>query len=348
MHTWYVVVVAIVSLGTVAAALSVLYSRMLPVGSWVPSFGVSAACATIGATVWFVGVGVFVPAAVGPLYVPAGMLAAVAVTVASLALRASNPPLGAVLLFAFAWSALVVVPVAISTFVTGVAGIMPVDHAGSLVVNVAGGAAALGILLVRRRGAESPALSVESWMLAVGVVVLAAGWLVWLGAAELAFDDAAVAAVGNGLLGGLGGVGGWLLVQRLRHQSTSLAAVAAGLISGLVAVSAGAPMLSAVSSVSIGVLSSAAGAWFTLRRVSESARQQWFLPGTHLVAGAIGFVLVGLVADDYGFLFTGQLGFVQDQFVSALVVTVYSFAVSFVLWWVLSFVASRRRLATLA
>ncbi|MGX5680351.1 hypothetical protein [Schumannella luteola] len=341
VHDWPIILLAVASLGAMAASLAVLYSRLLPAGSWLHSFGVSAACAFLGATTWFLVIALLIPDAVTKLFVPIGMMGAVAATLASIALRATDPPTSVVLVFSAAWSLLVFVPVSLATFVTGVVGITPVDHAGSLVVNVAAGAAALGILLVRRRRAEVAPMVVRRWVPAFAVLLLVVAWLAWLAAAELAFDEAAATAVGNGVLGGAGGVVGWLAVQRIRHQSTSVAAVAAGLISGLVAVSAGAPLLSPVAAVSTGVLAGGFACLVTLRRIIASGRDQSFLAGSHLMAGATGLVLVGLVANDAGFLFTGQIGFIQDQLVSTVVVTLYSAGVSFLLWSVLSRIRQR-------
>lgn len=342
VHDWPIIFLAVGSLGAMAASLAVLYSRLLPAGSWLHSFGVSAACAALGAALWFVVIALLIPEAVTGLFVPIGMMGAVAATLASMAMRATDPPTSAVLVFSAAWSLLVFVPVALATFITGVVGVAPVDHAGSLVVNVAGGAAAFGILLVRSEPSDVPATVVPRWVSALAVTLLVGAWLAWLGAAELAFDEAAATAVGNGVLGGAGGVVGWLAVQRIRHQSSSLAAVAAGLMSGLVAVSAGAPLLSPVAAVSTGVIAGGVACLVTLGRIVASGREQWFLPGTHLVAGAVGLVLVGLVANDAGFLFTGQIGFIQDQLVSTVVVSLYSAGVSFLLWTLLARLRRRR------
>lgn len=343
MHSLPIVLLAMGALGAMTAALAVLYSRLFPAGSWWHSFGISAGCAAIGAATWFIIIPIAMPTAITTLFLPIGMMGAVAATLAPIALRASDPPTAVVLIFAFAWSVLVFVPVALGTLVTGVLGVMPVDHAGSLVVNVAAGAAALGILLLRRRRPEPPTFRIARPVSVAAVIVLAAGWLVWLVAAELAFDDVSVLALVTGVAGGAGGIVGWLVVQRIRHQSTTLAAVAAGLLSGLVAVSAGATLLSPVSAACTGIIAGAIAGLFTLRRITLSGRQQWFLPGSHLIAGAVGLALLGFVANDSGFLFTGQFGFMQDQLVSAIVVAAYSTFVAFLLWAVLSRVPSRRR-----
>ena len=143
---------------------------------------------------------------------------------------------------------------------------------------------------------------------------------------------------------------GWLVVQRIRHRSVTLNSVAAGLVSGLVAVTAGAPLFTPVSAAASGVLAGAAACVFTLSRVAKSRRQQWYVVGTHLVAGAVGVVLLGLLATNMGFAFTGSVALIQAQIVGTIVVAAYSTVVSVVLWLALRSFASmvrRRRVASL-
>jgi len=153
-----------------------------------------------------------------------------------------------------------------------------------------------------------------------------------LAGAELAIDGATPSILLNGLVGAVGGTAGWLAVQRILHLRTTLSGVAAGLMSGFFSVAAGAPLFTPVSAAAAGVLAGAAACYFTLRRVAASRRQQWFIVGSHLIAGGVGVVLLGLLATDMGFLFTGQIGFIVDQIASTVVVAVYSAAVSFLLW----------------
>lgn len=343
MQNWPIVILAVGSLGAVVASLSALYSRLLPAASWWRSFGVSAGCAVIGAATWLIVVPVVMPVAVTDLFVPIGMMAAVASTLASLSIRGGDPRAWVVFVFAAAWSLVVFVPVATATFVTGILGIMPVDHGGSLLLNVAAGAAAAGVLLLRVRSERVPVLSVPRWASAVALAVVAGAWLTWLVAAELAFDEVSLTTLGNGILGAAGGMIGWLGVQRIRHQSTTLAAMAAGLVSGLVAVTAGAPLFSPVAAVSVGVLASVAACLVTIGRVVATGSPQWYIVGTHGVAGAVGIVLLGLVATGSGFLFTGQFSFIQDQALSVIVVGLYSGGVALLLWLLLGRWAMARR-----
>lgn len=335
VHTW-IVVGAVISLVVTTLSFAVLYVRMIPTRSFVRSVTESLATAAVGAAAWYLLVPLTSPFGLGDLYAPIGALGALATMVATLSVRASGASLVGALVFSLAWGILVFLPVARATFATGVLGIMPVDHGGTLALNIAGGAAALGVLFVPRpaRARESPA-RLPRGLGTAAVFALLAGWLGWLVAAELAIDEVSTAILLNGVLGAAGGIVGWLAVQRIRHQSTNLGAVVAGMVSGLVAVSAGAPLLSPVAAASSGVIASGLACIFTLRRVEASRRQQWYIAGSHLIAGAIGLFMLGLLASDSGFVFTGQIALIQDQVISAIAVATYSSVVSFLLWFCL-------------
>ena len=84
---------------------------------------------------------------------------------------------------------------------------------------------------------------------------------------------------------------------------------------------------------------------FTLRRVGSSRRQQWFVVGSHLVAGGVGIVVLGLLATSMGFLFTGSIALIINQVAGTVLVTLYSTAVSVALWlplrWAVKLAAQR-------
>jgi ammonia channel protein AmtB len=331
-----IVVIAVIAIFVVLASLAVVDSRMLPTAPWFRSALMSLMCAASGVASWLLVAPLLGTQTTGELYFPIAALAGVAAFLATLAVRGIGTAPLMTLAFGLAWSAIVFVPTAIfalGTFATSSPILAPIDHGGSLAVNIAGGSAALGVLL--SNGAQAPRPRSATIPLGSGVaavIMLCIGWVVWLASAELAFDEVAITIMVNGLVGAVGGVVGWLAVQRIRHQSTTLSAVAAGLLSGLVSITAGAPLFTPVSAAAAGLLSGAAACIFTLRRLSASRRQQWFIVGSHLIAGSCGLVLLGLLATDIGFLFTGQVDFIERQMLSTLLVFAYSAGLSFALW----------------
>jgi len=334
MNSVIVVSASVVAILVVLVSLAVVDARMLPAAPWRQSVLLSLACAAAGALAWVLLAPVIAPDVQGSLFVPIAALAGVAAYLATIAVRAAGGGIVATVVFALVWSGVVFVPTAILTFApyaaTWPVAIEPVDHGGSLAVNVATGAAAAGVLLTGGPRLRTAIIGRVTGL--VAMVGLGLGWILWLVGAELAIDDVTPGIILNGIVGAFGGVVGWLFVQRLSHKSTTLAAVAAGLVSGLVAITAGAPLFTPVSAAAAGILAGAAACIFTLRRVGASRRQQWFVVGSHLIAAAVGIVVLGLLATGMGFLFTGSLALIINQVTATVLVTLYSLAVSVVLW----------------
>lgn len=347
MNNWSVVAASVVAILVVLVSLAVVDARMLPAAPWRRSVLLSLGCAAAGTLAWVVLAPIIAPEVQGSLFVPIAALAGVASYLATIAVRSSGGGTVATLVFALAWSGIVFVPTAILTFApyaaTWPVAIEPVDHGGSLAVNVSAGAAALGVLVLGGPRLRTATIARTTGL--VAMITLCLGWILWLVGAELAIDDVTPGILFNGLVGAGGGVVGWLVVQRLSHKSTTLNAVAAGLVSGLVAVTAGAPLFTPVSAAAAGILAGGAACITTLRRVGASRRQQWFVVGSHLVAAAVGIVVLGLLATGMGFLFTGSLALIINQVAGTVLVALYSTVVSIVLWlplrWAVALAAQR-------
>lgn len=342
-----VVVVAVAAVLVILVSLAVVDARMLPAAPWARSILLSLGCAAMGIVAWLVLVPFLAPQAAGHLYIPIAALAGVAAYLATVAVRSVGGGVGGTLVFAAGWSVLVFVPTAILTFdpvaSSLMLGVQPIDHGGSLAMNVASGASALGVLLATgSRVARLRTATIDRRTGVGAVVALSIGWLAWLVSAELAIDEVTPYILTNGLVGAIGGIIGWLVVQRISHQYTTLNSVAAGLVSGLVAITAGAPLFTPVSAAAAGILAGGAACIFTLRRVGASRRQQWFVVGSHLIAGSVGMLMLGMLASGLGFLFTGSIVLIQNQVLATMLVAAYSAAVSAVLWIVIRRVAVRR------
>ena len=293
MEPWVIVAAACASLAVVLVAFWAVDGRMLPAGSRASTVLLNAGIALAGAIPWLVFEPLVAGGASRMLYLPVAVLAAIAAFIATIAVRAAGARPASTVVFAFVWSALVFAPAAVVSFTRigplELVGIAPIDHGGSLAANVAPGAAALAVLVVsrgsRRRLADIPfGLSVAA------VVVLCLAWLGWLVWAELAVDAATPAIVLNGLVGAAGGMLGWLVVQRIRHQATTVTGVGAGLISGLIAIAAGAPLFTPVAAAAGGIIAGAFAALVSFDAVRRTRRPQWTVVGTHLVAGGLGVI----------------------------------------------------------
>lgn len=351
MNNLAVVAASVAAILVVLVSLAVVDARMLPAAPWRRSVLLSLACAAAGILSWAVLAPILAPDVQADLFLPIAGLAGVAAYLATIAVRAAGGGVVATIVFALAWSGIVFVPTAILTFAPYAASwpisIQPVDHGGSLAVNVSAGAAAMGVLLLGGPRLRTATIGRTTGL--VAMIALCLGWLAWLVGAELAVDDVTPLILINGLVGAAGGVVGWLFVQRLSHRSTTLNAVAGGLVSGLVAVTAGAPLFTPVSAAAAGILAGAAACIFTLRRVGASRRQQWFVVGSHLIAAGVGIVVLGLLASGMGFLFTGSIALILNQVVGTVFVAVYSTVVSVILWlllrWLIGLSTGRVRAA---
>ncbi len=331
------VVIVVLSVGavlTMTGAAAFVYRRMLPPR---PSLRQSVAIVGVGALAWLAFAIVVRPDLPIEVVISATALAGFAAYIATLVVRSSGLHFGATVVFALVWTVVVFVPVALLSFTgLGPLGVRPIDQGGSLAINVATGGAALGALVTVKSPARPGSAAPLSLGIAIAAVIaLALGWLGWLVGSELAIDELTPVILVNGVAGAAGGVAGWLVVQRIRHQSTTWGAVAAGLVSGLVAVSAGSGMYEPIAAFFAALLAGAAACLFTLSRVGRSTREQWFIVGSHLIAGAVGLVVLGLFANDFGFLFTGQYVVLRDQVICCVVVAGYSLGVSVGLWFAL-------------
>lgn len=337
MDGWVIVAAATAALVVVLVAFWAVDGRMLPSASRASIVLLDLGIALAGAIPWLVFEPLVIPGASGTLYLPVAVLGAVAAFIATIAVRAAGARPASTLVFAFVWGGLVFAPAAVVSFTRIGAlefiGISPIDHGGSLAANVAGGAATLAVLLVnrgpRRRLADIPfGLSVTA------VVSLCVAWLGWLVWAELAVDAATPAILLNGLVGAAGGMLGWLVVQRIRHQATNVTGVGAGLISGLIAIAAGAPLFTPVSSAAAGIIAGAVAALVAFAGVRRTRRPQWTVVGTHLVAGGLGVMGLGFTAEGLGMFYDGQIDLATSQIFATLLIAGYSMLVAVVLWFV--------------
>lgn len=327
------------------AALIVLYASTLPTSTWPRLVAESLACAAPGAIAWLA----IVPAlsvSVRPVMMPSlAALGAVCCFLVTLVSRSSGAPLLRSVLYSCIWAAVVFVPIAVRTFERFDAatpfGLDPIDHGGALVMSVAVGASMLAVLVVERRSLIRGARkAVPSLVGAVALAIAVLAWLMWLVGAEFAIDDVVGLILLNGVVSAAFGAFGWFFVQIINHGTVSLKSLAGGLVSGLIAVTAGAPLFTPVSAAVAGLIAGAIACAFTVRKGSPLGNQLRFLVNTHLMGGSIGVLSLGILATGSGFLFTGQTFVFEQQLLSVLASAVFAYIVSSVVWWMLG---SRRR-----
>jgi ammonia channel protein AmtB len=330
-------------------ALSVLYREFHDRVGFRASTGLSAVICATSFALWIV-VSLFFPAVLSsPLEWPAAALAALGGFLSSLTVRdTTSHPLPA-LAFSAIWTVAVFAPIAIIVIFPTSIGLSitagPLDLGGALPVHAAVGSGALVVLTFARRWTAEDRSHVRprSWLLLGSGLVMWAGWIVALVGLEVAVDGVVTPRiVTNTIVAPLLAVLGWLVIQRIRTATTTASSAIAGLVSGLVAISAGAayftPLWAGVTGAAAGIACSIfASGWS-----KATGRHAWFIVAAHLLAAAVGLIALGLFSTNFGMIYVGQIALLEVQLVSVILVVLWSGLVAFLLWLVLQRVAHTR------
>lgn len=337
-----------IALAVLLTALIVLYARILPAASWVRVIAESFACAAPGVLAWLVLAPIMSWGVRGVMMPSLALLGGICCYLVTLVARSAGASFVRSLIYGSIWAVAVFVPTAVRTFepfdATAPLGLSPIDHGGALVMSVAVGSGMFAVLVVERKSLIRGArmfVPVPVGIVALAVVVVS--WIGWLVGAEFAIDDVAGLVVINGSVSAIAGAVGWSAVQLISHGVISLRSLAGGLVSGLIAVTAGAPLFTPVSAAVAGLIAGAVACVFTVRRGSPLGNQLRFLVNTHLLGGSLGVVSLGILATGSGFLFTGQTAIFEEQLLSVVATASWSFVISSGCWWALSKIGRRVR-----
>ena len=309
----------------------------------------------LGALVWL-GASTAIPGvAESALRWPIAALAALAGYLCSDAARSVAGRTISVSVFCALWCALVFVPAAVLVFFPATFGFTISssvwDLGGAVPVHVAGGAAMLALLRIRSaraaragRGLAAEVGAVDARpghvrqpsMVVVAGLVLWLGWAVALVALDMAIDSVTPLILRNALVVPLASVAGWLVVEHIRTRRSTLRGAAGGLVGGLVAVTPAGGSLSIVWAVALGVIVGIACGASALggpaRGVPSADRGLMrYQVATHLLAGSIGLLWVGLFGDGGGFVYTGQFSTVQVQLAVTIAVAGWGYVVAVLL-----------------
>lgn len=219
------------------------------------------------------------------------------------------------------------------------------DFAGGTVVEICSGASAfaLAIVLGRRRGWPKDLMPPHNLPLTIlGAGLLWFGWIGFnAGSALSAGADAASAALGTHL-SGVGGVIGWLVLERrLAGKPTALGA-ASGAVAGLVAITPAAGYLDPLPALLLGVV---AGALCLLAvRIKFKFRVDDSLDvlAIHFIGGVVGMLFLGLMArallanggEGLGLLAGGDATQLGKQAVAIIAAAAFAFCASLLLAWI--------------
>ena len=217
------------------------------------------------------------------------------------------------------------------------------DFAGGFAVHMSSGVAALAAarILGRRIIKEGETtLQPHSLMIVLlGAGLLWFGWFGFNGGSALAADGVAVQALVNTNVAAAAGALTWLLLTWYRTQKPSVLGAASGAIAGLVAVTPAAGYVTTMPALVIGIggaLVSYLAAESRINAMVDDALDVWAIHG---MAGTWGSVALGLFASTTllakGGLFSGNSDFFVAQVVSTVVVWIFAYAVTWIIFRVI-------------
>ena len=253
------------------------------------------------------------------------------------------------LLFAFGWATLVYFPVAHMVWGGGLIGadIRALDFAGGTAVHINAGAAALGVALVlgKRLGWPGNVMKPHNVpMVALGAGLLWFGWFGFNAGSELAVDPVAGLAFLNTQVAAAAALLGWIVVERVRDGRPTMVGASSGAIAGLVAVTPAAGFVAPWAAVLLGLVAGGVCALAIGLKYRLGYDDSLDVVGVHFVGGWIGSLWLGLFATDSvnnavggvvgasnGLFYGGGFTQMGRQALAGVIVSVWSFAVAWVL-----------------
>lgn len=218
------------------------------------------------------------------------------------------------------------------------------DFAGGLVVHATCGTAALAGVLVlgpRRGYGRTNFMPHNLPMTVLGTGLLWFGWFGFNGGSALAADGVAATAFVATHLGGMAGMTMWVILEWKTQGKPTILGAASGAIAGLATITPTAGFVGPNSAIIIGLL----GGAFCYTAVSMKTKfkldDSLDVVGIHGVGGLLGTLCVGVFASTAvnpggaDGLFAGNPGQLFIQLKGALIVSVYAFIVSWIIFKVI-------------
>ncbi|OOC52592.1 MULTISPECIES: ammonium transporter [Nocardiopsis] len=335
--------IAVVSVLWVVVGHSLTYSDGGPVDAFIGGFDYVGLSSLIGEIEPADGEG----GGGYPLLVDAGfqmMFAVITVALISGAI-ADRAKFGAWILFAPLWALLAYFPVAHWVWGSGwigdleIGGYEVIDFAGGTAVHINAGAAALALTFVlgRRKGFGSESMRPHNLpFVLLGAALLWFGWFGFNAGSAYAADGTAALALVNTQVATAAATGAWMLVERFRYGKVSALGFASGAVAGLVAITPAAANVTPLGAIAVGLLSGAVCAYAISWKFKFKYDDALDVVGIHMVGGIIGSLVLGLLAAGVtggsdGLLYGGGVGLLAVQAIAVVGVTVYSFAVTWVI-----------------
>ncbi|GAA0632398.1 ammonium transporter [Sporichthya brevicatena] len=227
------------------------------------------------------------------------------------------------------------------------------DFAGGTVVEINSGASGLALALVigaRMGWKRDPMRPHNLTMVMLGAGLLWFGWFGFNAGSALSANAQAALVLCNTMIAGAVAICGWMVVERIRDKSFTSFGAASGAVSGLVAITPSCAAVTPIGAAAIGFLAGAICAIAIAWKYKMGYDDSLDVVGVHFVGGVVGMIGIGLfasaqatgilTADDPndgidGLFYGGGLDQLGKQLVGAGAATLYAFAVTFIIGWVI-------------
>ena len=240
----------------------------------------------------------------------------------------------AYLIFLVAWQILVYYPFVHMIWGGGMLAEWGVlDFAGGIVVHALAGMAALAsVIYVGKRGVEDAGAHNVPFV-AIGAALLWFGWFGFNAGSELAVDEVTAVAFINTQIAAAFAAITWLLLAWLYDGKPSFVEMLIGMIAGLATITPAAGFVSPQSAMLIGVAAGAAcyfAVVFRKKKGLDDALDVW---GVHGVGGALGIIMLGVLASEsiggQNGLYHGNQDFFMVQLAGLALACVWAFAFTY-------------------
>jgi ammonium transporter, Amt family len=213
------------------------------------------------------------------------------------------------------------------------------DFAGGTVVHVNAGAAALAMILVigNRRGWPKAQMRPHNVPLVLlGASLLWFGWFGFTAGSAHAANNLATYAFINTNTAAGAALLAWLSTEKFRFGHATTLGAASGAVAGLVAITPAAGFISPIGALAIGLIAGVICCFATGWKDRLGYDDVVDVVGIHLVGGAIGALLVGVLGiraihGVNGLLYGGGWRLLAHQATAVLVVAAYSFMITYLL-----------------
>lgn len=212
-----------------------------------------------------------------------------------------------------------------------------IDFAGGTVVHTNAGIAALvlALKLGQRHNFHDRPQPHNTPLVMLGAALLWFGWFGFNAGAATTIEQAGLIWI-NTMGAPAAAILGWIFVEKLRGQRPSSVGVASGLVSGLVAITPACADLAPWAALLLGLIAGAGSAWAVNLKWKLGYDDSLDVVGVHLVSGIIGTMFLGFFAlptesNAGGLFYGGGLEQLVAQFITLIVVLIFSAAMTWVI-----------------